>query len=181
MPNPIDNPELYKSVVLAGVTSPGQVTLSGHERKINWDIKTAPGQSGATTTLKDIPPAEFTASFYLVRDDVLGIDDFEEWPEFQKLIDSTVADAKPKALDVYHPDLASNDIKSVVKASIGGVQHDGKGGQIITVKFLEYRPPKKKGGSPSGSKSKPKTPDPDQAALDELKKLSDEYKKTPWG
>jgi hypothetical protein len=181
VPNPIDDPELYKSIILAGVPSPGQVTLSGVERKVNWDIKTAPGQSGATTTLKDIPPAEFTANFYLVRDDALGIDDFEDWPAFQKLIDSTVADAKPKALDCYHPDLAALDIKSVVKAGVGGVVHDGKGGQTISVRFLEYKPPKKKGGSPSGSKTKPKKPDPDQAALDELARLTDEYKKTPWG
>ena len=181
MPNPIDDPDLYTGIWLAGVKSPGQVTITGLERKVNWDIKTAPGQAGATTTLKDIPPAEFTCAFYLVRDDAQGIDDFEDWPDFQRLIDSTVADAKPKALDIYHPDLAALDIKSVVKASISGVTHDGKGGQTISVKFLEYKPPKKKGGSPSGSKSTKKTPDPDQAALDELKKLTDEYKKTPWG
>jgi hypothetical protein len=28
--------------------------------------------------------------------------------------------------------------------------HDGKGGATVVVKFIEFRPPKKKGGSPSG-------------------------------
>jgi hypothetical protein len=185
MPNPQDDESLYDSIVLAGVRSPGSVKLSGHDRKVDWDVKNAAAQTGASTTLKSIPLVEFTATFYLVKDVAQGIDDFAAWPAFQALIDSTVAGSKPKALDVYHPDLASQDppISSVVKALVGGVVHDGKGGQTITVKFQEYRPPKPKGGSPSGSKSKDakKTaPDPDAAALAELQSLTDKYQKTGW-
>lgn len=179
MPNPYENPELFDSIVLAGVSSPGVVTLSGHDRVIGWDIKKGTGQTGATTTRTSEDPIEFTCTFYLVKDDSLGIDDFAAWDSFATLIRSTVAGKKPKALDIYHPDLAANDIKSVVLKSFGGVVHDRKGGQTIAVKLLEYRPPKPKGGTPTGSKVK--KADPDQAALDELKKLTDEYKRTPWG
>ena len=48
-PNPIDDEELYFGIVLGGATSPGQVTLSGHDRKIGWDVKKGAGQSGAST------------------------------------------------------------------------------------------------------------------------------------
>lgn len=181
-PNPIDDEELYEALAFGNVRSPGKVTLSGHDRKINWDIKAGSGQYGATTTIKDIPPVEFTASFYLVNDPAQGIYDIDAWPAFVELINSTVAGKVPKALDCYHPDLAANDIKSVVKASVGGAVHDGKGGQTIVVKLLEYRPPKPKGGTPKGSATKKtKAPDPNQAALDELAKLTDTFRKTPWG
>jgi hypothetical protein len=178
-PNPLDDELLYDGIVLGGVQSPGKVTLSGHDRKVGWDVVVAKGHKGATTNLKDIPPIEFTASFYLVRDVAQGIDDLADWPAFRTLINSTISGPKPKALDIYHPDLAANDIKSVVLASFGGVVHDGKGGQTITVKFQEYAPPKPKGGSLSGSKKQ--GPDPDAAAKKQIADLIDQYNSTPWG
>ncbi len=181
MINAIDNPDLFDVIVLAGVRSPGKVTLSGHDRAVDWDIKKGNGQVGATMTKKGEDPVEFTATFYLVQDLGQGIDDFAAWDAFHALIDSTVNGKKPKALDCYHPDLAANGIKSVVKKSVGGVVHDGKGGQTVTVKLIEYRPPRKAGGSPSGSTTGAKKADPNQAALDELAKLTAQYKATPFG
>lgn len=183
-PNPYDDESLYEGIVLAGKRSPGRVTITGHDRVIGWDVKKGPGQSGATTTRTSEDPVEFTCTFYLVKDVAQGIDDFAEWPAFLDLLRSTVAGKVPKALDVYHPDLASNDIKSVVLKSVGGTAHDGKGGQTIAIKLLEYRPPKNKGGTPKGSKTsaaKKTAPDPNQAALDELARLTKQYEKTPWG
>ena len=181
-PSPIDNPELYDRLTLAGVKSPGIVTLAGHDRKINWDVKEGNAQSGGTTTLKGIPPIAFTATFSLVIDPSQGLDENAEWDEFQKVIDATVAGPTPKAVDIYHPDLARNGIKSVCKATVGGMKHDGKGGQSVVVTFQEYKPPKKKGGSPSGSAAKkPGTgADPNAAALAELDALTKRYRETPW-
>lgn len=182
MPNPIDNEELYKSMVLGGVASPGFVTFSGHDRAVGWDVKEGNAQSGATTTLKSEPPIEFTATFHLLKDDGLGVDDFAEWETFQALIDSTVSGPTPKALDTYHPDLARNRIRSVVKKSVGGMIHDGKGGASVAVKFLEYKPAKPKGGTPKGSAAKKaKENDPNAEALAELAKLTKQYQDTPWG
>jgi hypothetical protein len=178
--NPLDHELLYNSIILGGVTSPGVVKLSGHDRKIGWDIKKGPGQSGATTTRTSEDPVEFTATFYLVRDASISVDDIDRWPAFDGLIRSTVAGKTPKALPIYHPDLTANGIVSVVLSKFGGVVHDGKGGQTIAVTFLEYKPPKPQGNSPK-PKPKAKGPDPDQAALDELSKLTAQYKATPWG
>lgn len=178
--NPIDFPELYDSIVLGGVKSPGKVTLSGHDDAVKWDIKQGPGQSGASMTRKGKEPIEFTASFYLLQDLSLGIDDFAEWPAFLGIINDTVSGKVPKAVDIYHPDLAYAGISSVVKATVGGIQHDGKGGQTIAVKLTEYRPPKAAGGSPSGSKSKA-TKDPNAAAKAEIARLTAEYQRTPFG
>jgi len=178
-PDPINDRELFDSIVLGGVTSPGAVRkISGHDRKINWDVKTAKGQKGASTELKDIPPLPFKVEFFLADEE-----DFAAWPAFRDLIKSTTSGAVPKALDIYHPDLEVNEFRSVVLANFGGVVHDGKGGQTITVEFQEYSPPKPKGGSPSGSgsKAKGKAPDPNAAANAELAALTEQYKSTPWG
>jgi hypothetical protein len=178
VPDPISDPDLYDHIELGGVQSPGVVTITGHDRKIGWDIKKGSAQSGATTTRSCDDPVEFTCSFYLVDEE-----EFAAWATFLAVINSTVSGKSPSALDVYHPDLAENDIKSVVKATVMGTVHDGKGGQTRVVKFLEYRPPRKAGGSPSGSKAgaKTKAPDPNQAALDEIAKLTAAYQQTPWG
>ncbi len=176
-PNPIDDADLYDSIELGGVLSPGQVkSISGHDRKYNWDVKAGSGQKGATTTLKDVPPLEFAVTFFLADEA-----EFVAWDTFATLILSTVSGPTPKALDIYQPDLAANDISSVVLASFGGVVHDGKGGQTITVKFQEYKPPKPKGGSPKGSSAKPKAVDPNAAANAELAALTNQYQQTPWG
>ena len=183
MPSPFDMPELYQAIVVGGMTSPGIVKLSGHDREIGWDVKKGPGQAGVSTTRTSEDPVEFTASFYLVRDLTRGYDDIAAWPDFEAVLRSTVSGPEPKAIDVYHPDLASRDIKSVVLRSLGGAVHDGKGGVTIAVKLLEYRPPKAKGGSPSGSKAKAtkKGPDPNAEANAELERLRKEYERTPWG
>lgn len=175
MPNPIDNEELYNAIVLGGVSSPGVVKLSGHNRKANWDVKSTDGQKGASTTLKDIPPIAFDAEFTLT-----DIADFDAWEAFRDLIKSTISGQKPRALDIYHPDLAENDVNSVCQATIGGREHDGKGGQKIKVTFQEYRPPAPAGGSPKGAASKnPNKTDPDADALAELQRLVDQYKGVP--
>lgn len=178
--SPLEDEDLFDHITLGGVTSPGVVKITGHKRRINWDVKTAKGQKGASTELKDIPPIEFTCEFFLADDE-----DFADWPSFLDLINSTVADATPKALDIYHPDLAEQDIKSVVKAETEGTKHDGRGGQIKIVKFQEYAPPKPKGGSPSGSSADGKRAkeknDPNAAAKAELAGLVAQYQNTPWG
>lgn len=178
-PNPLDDDDLYESVVLGGVRSPGKVTLSGHDRKIGWNIQKGSAQKGASMTRSSEDPIEFTASFYLVKDESQGIDDFAGWPAFLAIVNSTVSGPTPKAFDIYHPDLAEQDIKSVVKGTVMGTVHDGKGGQTRAVKFLEYMPPQKSGGAPSGSKTAPKN-DPNQKALDELGRLTVEYENTEW-
>lgn len=176
MPNPIDDPELYDHIELGDVESPGIVTLSGHDRKTGWDIKKGSKQKGATTTQTCDEPCEFTASFKLTDED-----DFNDWPAFLAVVLATVSGPTSKAVDIYHPDLAENDIKSVVKATVMGVVHDGMGGQTRAIKFLEYKPPRKAGGTPNGSKASAKAPDPNAAALAEIAALTAAYKKTPWG
>lgn len=174
-PNPIDDEELYDVLILGGLASPGKVTLSGHDRKIGWDVKKGPGQSGASMTRTSEDPVSFTATI-----DLADQDDFDAWDEYKALIDATVSGKTPKALDCYHPDLAEQGIKSVVKDTTQGTQHDGMGGQRKVVKLIEYKPPKPAGGTPSGSNSKANALDPNQDLLDKIAGLENEFKRTNW-
>lgn len=184
--NPYDNEDAYRSIVFGGKRSPGQVTLLGHDRERNWDIAQASGQTGASSSLNGTPIGQFEATFYLVRDYADGTDEFTQWDEFQRILDESTSGPEPKAYPIYHPDLARNHFTEVSVASVGGLVHDGKGGALVKVKFIEYRPPKPK--PPSKAKSKPRrggntgdggqygppAPDPNKARKDELAELLDE-------
>ena len=179
MPNVIDNEDLYVSVVLQGTPSPGQVTLSGHDRKVTWDVKSGQSLDGASVTRKAVPPIEFTATFRLVKDVAQGTDDFAAWDPFQLLLETgSISQATPTALTIYHPDLARNKITAVVVAQIGGMTYDGKGGGSVVVKFQEYRTPKQKGGSPVGSKKTAVDPNADLKM--QVAALTTRYQATPW-
>jgi hypothetical protein len=177
VPNVVQNEDLYNSIVLNGKTSPGVVTLSGHDRKREWDIRPGPFLNGAYMVLKWTPPIKFTATFYLVLDQSKGIDDYAAWDAFVPTIKATVQGRTPKAVPIYHPDLAANEITSVVEATIGGMTYDGTGGAYVTVEFQEYRPVKIQGGPP-----KPTTAnDPNAALKAEVQSLTLQYQNTPWG
>ena len=164
--NPIDAEDLFDHIILNGVQSPGIVTLSGHDRPQKWDVKSATGSAGASTTYQGEEIAKFTATFKLVKDssamtpqgailseiisETQDLDEFAEWDEFQPLLEKSLSTKPPTALPIYHPDLIRNSINIVSVEKIGGMVHDGKGGASVTVSFLEFRPPKKKGGSPKG-------------------------------
>lgn len=137
--------EEYSVIILGDRVSPGVVTLSGHDRYKKWDIQEPKGTTGASTKLEGDPIGQFQASFYLVDDRQDGEpDQFDEWEEFQALIESTTAGPTPKALPIYHPDLARNKFTEVTSGGIGAPIHDGRGGVTYVVKFLEYKPPKPK-------------------------------------
>lgn len=174
--NLLDNEDLYDSIDLGGVRSPGVVSISGHTSKENWDVKDGAGQNGASMTRKGRKPCVFQCSFYLA-----DRDDFAAWPAFRAAIEATVSSKAPKAVDIYHPDLADVGIKSVVKGEVKGAEYDRKGGVTRVVEFTEYMPPKPAGGSPSGSASKAGNPaknDPNADLKRQVAELTEEYKNT---
>lgn len=175
MPNVLDDEELFNAIVVGGERSPGVVTLRGHKLACDWDVKQGGAQDGASTTRKGKTPQTFTASFYLVIDPTLGIDEQTDWKDrFLPILRSSFEKGAPLAFDIYHPDLVDVQIKSVVVKEIGGLEHDGKGGATAVVQFLPYAPPKPKPAQkPTSVTSQPKAtkPDPNAAAKAQLAAL----------
>jgi hypothetical protein len=170
--NTIEESEVYDKIILGLVQSPGVVTLEGHDRVIGWDTQTGTAQSGGTISRTSETPIEFTAKFVLAT-----TEEQEEWDTFALEIWDTIRGPKPKGKDIYHPDLARNEIKSVVLARMGGMKGVAPAPREITVAFKEYKPKKPKGGSASGSSTKKRAnePDPNQDKLDEIERLRKEY------
>jgi hypothetical protein len=189
MKSTLINADAYDKIILGTTPSPGKVTLSGHDREKNWDVKKAKGQTGASSTLNGDDLGEFEATFELSGDGYNedGKDELEQWDDFQRLIESTTNGPKPIALPIYHPDLARNRYTEVVNRGVGGVLHDGKGGAMVKVKFGEHRPPKPKPVAKAVSKpaqtiattdeGKRSPPDPNAAAKQELAGLLEEARK----
>lgn len=177
MTRPYENDELLSKMVLGTIKSPGVCVISNHNRDKAWDVKAAKGQTGATSSLNGDPIGTFDAEFFLADDGAVdGPTDFDEWEDFQRLIESTTNGPKPVALPCYHPDLARQRYTEVVSGGIGGLVHDGKGGARVKVKFLEYRPPKPKPPAKAQPKADNGTgtrekPDPNAAAKAQLAAL----------
>lgn len=173
--------DMLDKIVLGSHVSPGRVRLRGHDRARDWDIKAAAGQTGASSSLNGQPIGEFEAEFTLAVDPHWEWDEIADWTEFQRVLDSMTSSPTPMALPIYHPDLARNHFSEVSVANVGGLVHDGKGGAVVVVKFIEYRPPRPvratsasaRSGSGSAAQA-PGTqprPDPNAAAKREVAEL----------
>ena len=178
--HPYNFPELFSHLILGQMRAPGIVELSGHDRNENWDIQKASGTEGATSKLNGSDLAEFDATFTLSADsdDEYGHNDFTRWEEFQELIDSTTNGPEPVALPIYHPDLARQRIRYVVKRSVGGMRRLDDGTGIVVVKFGEHRPSKPKAAAKPVAKDANgngygvrQREDPNEAAKKELASL----------
>jgi len=180
MTSPAEQGEDLDFLVLGFTPSPGALTLSGHDRWKNWDVQAAKGTTGASSNLNGDPIGTFTAAFHLAsfQADGLPSSDFDAWETFRRVVESMTNGPTPIALPIYHPDLAENGFTEVSSGGISGAVHDGKGGKTYTIKFIEYKPPKKKpsakatakpAGSPAGNPATP--PDPNAKAKAELAAL----------
>lgn len=162
----------WDRLIVGGKVAPGIVRLSGDGLKIGWDIQNATGTTGAVTKRINEPLKEFDAEFEL--SDEPGPDgrtDFDDWDEFQAMLEATVQKGKkPRALDVYHPDLARVHITAATFGSAGLVMLDGKGGGRIKVHFLEFSPPKPNKPVASTKTEGDKKIDAANAEIDRLQK-----------
>jgi hypothetical protein len=184
---PTDDPNDIDTHLLGTTRSPGKVVFSGHDRLKNWDIQKAKGTQGGSSQLNGDDVGTFKATYSLADDgtDPPGEGQFDQWENFQKLIESMTNGPTPFALSIYHPDLARNKYTKVSNGGVGGMVRDGKGGATVVVTYTEYKPPKpkaaakptaKSGGSRGGN-SAALAEDPNAAAKRELAALVQEAKK----
>lgn len=175
--NPVDNPEAYETIVLAGLESPGIATVTAPTLETGWDQQQGkdpakPGESVQNGT----KGLEIQVELKLWKDPSLGIDHFAEWDTFRdQILKLPTKKGDPKALDVYHPLLEGMDISSVVVKSFSNPQPDGTGLGVAKLVLLQYLPskPKGSGGKPKGSKGNQKGDPPDPNA-DVKQALEDE-------
>ena len=179
--DPINDPQAYDFVTIAGARSPGICVVSGAKRAQKWDVKDGKGTKGATTTFTNLPPAAFTIKFQLWT-----AQHFADWDRFRPLLKYDPTKKAAQAFDIFHPALAHLGIVSVVCEDLGQVEHDGQGMYSITCSFLEYfpAPPTPIVSTPQGSrpvsKDGPGAPPglpPDPVGDDKNKEIAELFKK----
>ena len=151
MPSPLETPELFDVVVVAGVASPGIAKVEGGDLVAGWENKKGPGQSGAGTNYNGEELAEFSFTLRLWLPE-----HFSAWPAFQAILESAKPEKGRKAqgLDISYPTLEANRIRSFVPKKIGALQPAGdKGEWNVKVDCLQFRAPAPAAGKPKTSKA----------------------------
>ena len=168
--DPINTPNAYDVIVLAGEDSPGLCTeVAGASNPSSWDEKKGTGMSGATLTYTGDGLAKFTVKLIFWLEE-----HFEAWDDFKLLLVNTPQGKQaPKALDIYHPYLESLPvpIRSVVVEETTQLTQTADGIWTVEIKFRQFRAPKPATGTPAGSKggyTDAKQKDPADATIDNL-------------
>lgn len=156
--NPIDHPQYWDVVEIAGVKSPGYCEVGEFKRQHDFDVKKGKGTVGGTLTFVQKPPAEGSIKFYLWDNGTLGTghNHFDEWDNFLPLLKYDPTKRSVQAVTIWHPSLDAIDVANVVCTKIGNPVHEPpKAGMYsITVDFLEYFPPPKASAVSTPSTSK---------------------------
>ncbi len=170
--SPFNNPDLYQVLTIGGQRSPGKVSLSGHDRTQEWEVRKSKGSTGSTLINHGRNIMQFTATF-LLADDA----DRDAWESFERMLTATLTGkGAPKALSVYHPDLAARGLSEIVVQSVGGMAHDDKGASTVQIKLIEHLPTKKHKPDQPVARKGTTVLDPNAAAKQRLQKLLDQAK-----
>jgi hypothetical protein len=154
----------HNYVIVAGIRSPGRARLTGVEAPFQWDVIPSYGREGAKTIFKGrgIAKPTLTLWFTSKADPATGLTDFVQWELFKRVLQPPKP-GKPFMFEMSHPLLTAADIKAVSVESIGEPERQDNGVWVVTIKLIEYRPPKPalvkpRGAIPSPDKAPPITP-----------------------
>jgi len=143
--NPVDFPDAFETVTIAGVTWSGTTEITGLAYEMGWDVQQADGKNGATVTRKGRVLATPSIRFDIVRDPVLGIDQFSEWYDtWVPLLKSCFVGEEPVGLTVEHPDAQALECDSVLVSKIGQIVRDAEdyGHGYADVSLIQFAPAK---------------------------------------
>jgi hypothetical protein len=159
IPSPWRDPKAYDQIEIAGRLWPGLVRIDGAEQLFKWQVNDAKATSGATTAYqgKDIAKPKIVFVLWEGTDDQGGyVDYFAEWEKYQPFLEASLpppgSKKDPIALKVAKNIIFEQArIGSISIGKIGGLTPDDNGGATVAVELLDFRPPKKAGGTPKAS------------------------------
>lgn len=145
--NPFRIPEAFDVVAIAGEYMPGLAKVAKIKRTFKWDKKEGPGTQGDTLTYRGSRLVDFVIDLTFWEEEQI-----DEWD-----IKRPALEPDPraiKALDIVHPVLERQKIRSIVVAEITEIDHKGGGEWNVQIGVNEYKAPPKANatGSPAGSK-----------------------------
>lgn len=155
IPDPIQNPTDWDSVVIAGQVSPGLCNVGEFKRKWAWDEKSGKGAQGGVlsytnkrlcrgqlefllltgprpTLATDPPSLLFGPPMYTMLDDFLSFAELFQYDPTKKIA---------TAISIYHPSFATIKLKAVVCEDISNFVRVRTGLYKVVVSLIEYAPP----------------------------------------
>lgn len=158
--NPIAEPQDF--VDFAGIRSPGLADVIGSSSPRSWDERDSYAVAGAFLVYHGKKLSHFSIKLRLYT-----VADWEGWwtlyPLLSKLPRRGVA---AKAIDVSHPLLAANNIRSAVVEELMQPEQTNDGEWTIEIKMIEFRAPVIAAAKADGAQATPA--DPEDAQLAEL-------------
>lgn len=149
--DPITSPVDY--VLLNEKKTPGiaEVIGAGSPRK----LKKLEGYalSGGFVLFRGNQLAEFSVDLRLY-----SAQDWADWYAFKPLVDKVPVGERAKALSIWHPHLEDLGISAVLVSDVLQPKQTGNGEWTITIKFCEWRAPKRTLGKPDAAKQAPIDP-----------------------
>ena len=146
--NPLLVPEAFDTVIVAGDYLPGLANVGKVKRTFKWDKKEAPGTAGDSITYRGIRIVDFVIELTFWESEQI-----DEWDAKRPGLEPVTGAIK--ALDVVHPVLERQKVRSVVVEEIVELYPADAGAWKVQIGVTEYKPPPKANasGSPSGSKN----------------------------
>jgi len=168
-PVPMDNPELYYRATIGGVLTPGAIAkggITGWGLETDIEVKKGKGANDATLTDTGDKPPTGTIKIQLWRrgegDDP---NDFDDWQAFFLML--RAARKAKKALDIVHPIINLQEVRSVLVKNIGALTDAGAGLWTVELELIKWVPdPPSAGGTPAGSQDKDGNGPDDKASAD---------------
>ncbi len=147
----------WDRITIAGVKLMAIADVQG-DKDTRIDVKQTPGTDGATATSLGVSPAPIT-----IRLRFLTLEAVQQWADIVPSLQPIPGKPPTDPVDVYHPALALNGIKSLYLKTLGTLRVSHPGGPMeVLTRWLEFLPPKKTGthtaiGSKDSGLAKTKT------------------------
>lgn len=117
---------------------PGKCVIHGAGTPREWDIRKGYGLSGATVVFMGN-----TVSRFDIDVTIFTQQDFDAWSAFYgKYLQKPDQGKYPRAVGIYHPQLAVLGIGSMVVEDVTQFEQDDTGGWTCTIKCIEFKKPK---------------------------------------
>jgi hypothetical protein len=128
----------WDRITIAGVRLMAIADVQG-DKDTRIDVKQTPGTDGATQTTLGVSPAPITIRLRFLTPAAV-----QQWSDLVPSLQPIPGKPPRDPVDVYHPALALNGIKSLYLKTLGTLRVTVPGGPMeVTTRWLEFLPPKK--------------------------------------
>lgn len=134
--------------LLAGERSPGIAEVASAPSPRELTERRGYGTSGASVVFRGIKlvPIKITIKLYTVED-------WAAWREFLPLLARPPLGRRAQAMDIWHPILEDQGVRSVLVKEVGSPTQTGDGEWSISIDMIEWRRPQPALSAPAGSAS----------------------------